>query len=67
MKSYLIDISDIYSEWKIRIKEFLRGNRIVVKNKGFIQWNDLTFIHRAGWYNKFSIEEMEEMKKGLKD
>jgi len=58
---------DFYIEWKTRLRMYWRYNkRIIVKNPGIIQWDDGCFIHRFGWQDRFTIEQMKEFGKEIK-
>ena len=61
-------MNDFLEEWKIRFRMyFLERKKIIVINPGWIQWEDKTCLARPYWPNKYSIEEMEEFKKELKE
>jgi hypothetical protein len=60
-------LTDIYFEWEMRFRWYwIYRKKIILKNPGIIQWEDKSFIHRPGWQDKFTIEEMEEFGKELK-
>lgn len=60
LKAWLIDCIRI-------IQMRLHGKKIIMKNGGYIQFSDFTYFHRENWYDKYSIEQMEKMKKELKE
>ena len=48
-------------------KNKVMGKKIILINPAYIQWDDYSFLHRPGWANFFSIEQMEEMAKDIKN
>ena len=46
---------------------WIHRKKIILKNKYLIQWDDLTYIHRAGWWDEIDLEnllqELEKLKK----
>lgn len=56
-----------FDEWQYRFIAYWKWNKkIIFMNKGYIQWDDYSYIHRSGWYDTYTIEQMEEMGKELK-
>ncbi len=68
MRQRLRIIECLLLEWKIRIEMYwIHGIKIIMKNKGIIQWDDFSILHRPSWPYYYSIEEMEVFMKDLKD
>lgn len=59
-------LNNLILEWKIRIRMYLHGLRIVVKNPGIIKWSDGCHILRPGWEDRYSIKEMIRFGTDLK-
>ena len=57
-----------FQDFRFIIKNIIfHGNLVIFKNKGCIQFKDLTYIHRTGWFEYLSIKEIEELSKELKN
>ena len=68
IKSYLMDLRYYFFECKLRfLMYWIHRKKIILKNKYLIQWDDLTYIHRAGWWDEIDLEnllqELEKLKK----
>lgn len=67
LRSKIIRLSDFFCEWKIRLRYYwIYRKKIIMKNNGIIQWDDLTIIYRPHWPNYYTIEQMEEFRKDIK-
>jgi hypothetical protein len=59
---------DVYFECTMRFEMyFIWRKKIIMKNSAYIQWDDLSFIMRPGWQDKYCISEMECLAKQLKE
>lgn len=62
------NIFDILTELLFVLEQRYRyKNKVMYKNNGFIQFNDFTIIHRIGWQDLYTIEEMDEFLKEAKN